>query len=176
MKECFLDERQWILSVDPSSYLFFCCNLIYFKSWFFDGRRWAISVIKWGLNTQFFLCISVLSDFFCLSIPIVKSVWVTEHSKMPKLERAFKWREIVYARLTLTDLANVKQLSWATRATIIIGDAHFQVAVERRYLKKKMFHLVSCSARVHKFWRFPGSCFHNDRYNLDILDSLNCIA
>lgn len=42
--------------------------------------------------------------------------------------------------------------------------------------KKKMFHLVSCSARVHKFWRFPGSCFHNDRYDLSILDSLNCVA
>lgn len=113
-------------------------------------------------------------------MPIVKSVWVTEHYKMPKLERAFKWREIVYARLTLTDLANVKQLSWATRATIIIGDAHFQVGVERgdilKKKERKMFHLVSRSARTRKIWRFPDSCFHNDRYNLDILDSLNCLA
>lgn len=98
---------------------------------------------------------------------------------MPKLERAFKWREIEYARLTLTDLANVKQLSWATRATIIIWDAHFQVAVERGDIlkkKRKMFHLVSRSARICKFWRFLCSCFHNDRYNLDILESLNRVA
>lgn len=74
---------------------------------------------------------------FCLSIPVANSVWVTGHCKMPKLERAFKWREIEYARLTLTDLANVKQLSWATRATIIIGEAHFQVAVERGDILKK---------------------------------------
>lgn len=39
-----------------------------------------------------------------------------------------------------------------------------------------MFHLVSRSARTRKIWRFPDSCFHNDRYNLDILDSLNCLA
>lgn len=39
-----------------------------------------------------------------------------------------------------------------------------------------MFHLFSRSARTRKIWRFPDSCFHNDRYNLDILDSLNCLA
>lgn len=81
MKECFLDERQWILNVDPFSYLFFCCNLIYFKSWFFDGRHWAISVIKWGLNTQFFLCISVLSDFF---------LFIDTHSKICLSDRTFQ--------------------------------------------------------------------------------------
>lgn len=39
-----------------------------------------------------------------------------------------------------------------------------------------MFHLVSRSARIRKFWRFPLSCFHNDSYNLDIPDSLNRVA
>lgn len=102
---------------------------------------------------------------FCLSTHIANSVWVTVHCKMPKLERAFKWREIEYARLTLTDLANVKQLSWATRATIIIGEAHFQVAVEREDIlkkkkkKEKMFHLLSCSARVHNSEDFCTSVF-----------------
>lgn len=38
-----------------------------------------------------------------------------------------------------------------------------------------MFHLVSRSA-CHKFWRFLCSCFYNDRYNLDILNSLNRVA
>lgn len=38
-----------------------------------------------------------------------------------------------------------------------------------------MFHLVFHSACC-KFWRFLRSCFHNDRYNLDILYSLNRVA
>ncbi len=115
----------------------------------------VISVIKKAASCL--LCCQT----FCLSIPIANSVWVTERCKMPKLQRAFKWREIEYARLTLTDLANVKQLSWATRATIIIGEAHFQVAVERGDILKKreMFHLLSRSACVHNSEDFCTSVF-----------------
>lgn len=114
--------------------------------------------VSWRCNKTSFL-FATLSEF-CLSTLAANSVWVTEHWKMPKLQRAFKWREIEYARLTLTDLANVKQLSWATRAAIIIVEAHFQVHVEREdiyiYIKKyifinvfkKMFYLLSCPAQV----------------------------
>lgn len=110
----------------------------------------------------------MLSDF-CLSAHFANSVWVTEHCKMPKLERAFKWREIEYARLTLTDLANVKQLSEAKRATIIIGGAHFQVAVEREDLfLNKMFHPLSLFLSSPWFWRFLHFCFYIDRCNLNI--------
>lgn len=81
MKEYFLDKRQWILSVDPFSYLLFFLHLIYFKPWFFDGRRRAISVIKWGLNTQFFPVFLCCQIFF---------LFIDTHSKICLSDRTLQ--------------------------------------------------------------------------------------